>query len=71
MQHNQKKKNNLFLSYYISERQATIRLYQQATKKAQHHPRYQAPTKVPDCLYSRGAHKQQHKKRVKIRSNNN
>lgn len=33
----------------------TIRLDRQATKEAQRHPQYQAPTQVPDCLYSGGA----------------
>lgn len=49
----------------------TTRLNRQATKEAHHHPQHQAPTQVPDCLYSKGAHMQQHKKRVMICLNNN
>lgn len=40
----------------------TIRLDQQATKKARHRPQHQTPTQVLDYLYSRGAQTQQHKR---------
>lgn len=33
---------------------STIRLDQQATQEVEHHPQHQAPTQVPDFLYSRG-----------------
>lgn len=46
-------------------------LDRQSTKEAQHHPLLQAPIEVPDCLYSRGAQSEQHKKGMRICSNNN
>lgn len=42
---------------------SNYRLERQVTKEAQQRPQSQAPTQVPDYLYSKGAQMQQKQKR--------